>query len=167
MFSRETVPYAEYTLRIKLDPEEFRARLEKECCRTFEFTVFPTPHLRGCGLFTGFSDVVLEPVFFFRNPWRGQIYIKPEKIPDSAETLLRVTIKPNEHTRYLPLIQFFLFAVIFLLFLLQGVWGLMVLLVIFAAIAWGWDRAMRGSAESEVPEIQRMLNELLQKIGAF
>ena len=107
MFGRETVPYAEYSIRIRLSPEEFRARLKKECFHDFEFTVFPTPHLRGCGLFEGFSEVVLEPVFFFRNPFRGLVYLKPETIPDSPETQLLVTIKPNDLTRYLPLFQFF------------------------------------------------------------
>ena len=166
MFRKQFMPYAEYSVRIRLSPEEFRARLEKECCRAFEFTVFPTPHLRGCGLFEGFSEVVLEPVFFFRNPFRGLVYIKPEKIPDSAETLLLVTVKPNEHTRYLLLFQFFLFAVVFLFFLLNLGWPA-VFVVVFAAIGWLWDRAWRESAKSEVPEIQRMLDELLRKIGAL
>ena len=166
MFGRETVPYAEYSIRIRLSPEEFRARLKKECCHDFEFTVFPTPHLRGCGLFEGFSEVVLEPVFFFRNPFRGLVYLKPETIPDSTETQLLVTIKPNDLTRYLPLFQFFLFAAVFLLFLLNLGWPA-VFVVVFATIGWLWDRAWHESAKSEVPEIQRMLNELLQKIGAL
>jgi len=42
-----------------------------------------------------------------------------------------------------------------------------VFVVAFAAIGWLWDRAWHESAKSEVPEIQRMLNELLRKIGAL
>ena len=77
-----------------------------------------------------------------------------------------MTVKPNEHTRYLQLFQFFLFAAVFLFFLLNLGWPA-VFVVVFAVIGWLWDRAWRESAKSEVPEIQRMLDELLRKIGAL
>jgi len=167
MFGKLTAPYAEYTLRIKLDPEEFRDRLEKECCHAFEFTVFPTPHLRGCGLFAGFSDVVLEPVFFSRNPWRGLVYIKPEKIPDSAETLLRVTIKPNPTLLYLSLAPLPFIIVISVFFVFKGIGAPFLIAAAVTGLGVFIDWAIRESAESEVPEIQRMLNELLRKIETF
>ena len=167
MFGKLTAPYAEYTLRIKLGPEEFRTRLKKECSRTFEFTVFPTSHLRICGLCEGFSEIVLKPVFPLNNSLRGLVYIEPEKIPDSTETLLRVTIKPNPALLYLSLASLPFIIVISVFFVFKGIGAPFLIAAAGTGLSVFIYWATRESAESEVPGIQRMLNELLLKIEAF
>lgn len=169
IFNRFFKPYAEYCLRTTLSEDELKNALEKE----FPWYGFLSGFKTAMALasledkakvvfFKTCRPLTLHPVRFGRNSLRGDVHIKCRKAEPGKETVLDITIVPQD-TGLLVWIIFVFAVAMTILFLCAGTWKAVAPLILigfqFVILA-----MCRSIGESEVPEIQRAFETTLRQL---
>ncbi len=162
IFDRFFKPYAEYCLRTTLSEDELKNALEQEFSGYFITSInalFSKEEVSFCR--TG-KPLTLSPVLRGRNSLRGEIHIKCRKAEPGKETVLDITIVPQD-TGLLVWIIFVFAVAMTILFLCAGTWKAVAPLILigfqFVILA-----MCRSIGESEVPEIQRAFETTLRQL---
>ena len=162
IFDRFFKPYAEYCLRTTLSEDELKNALEQEFSGYFITSInalFSKEEVSFCR--TG-KPLTLSPVLRGRNSLRGEIHIKCRKAEPGKETVLDITIVPQDIGLLVWIISFFAVAMT-ILFLCEGSWKAVAPLILigfqFVVLA-----MCRSIGESEVPEIQRVFENTLRQL---
>ena len=162
IFDRFFRPYAEYCLRTTLSEDELKTALEQEFSGYFITSInalFSKEEVSFCR--TG-KPLTLSPVLRGRNSLRGEIHIKCRKAEPGKETVLDITIVPQDIGLLVWIISFFAVAMT-ILFLCEGSWKAVAPLILigfqFVVLA-----MCRSIGESEVPEIQRAFETTLRQL---
>ena len=162
IFDRFFKPYAEYCLRTTLSEDELKTALEQEFSGYFITSInalFSKEEVSFCR--TG-KPLTLSPVLRGRNSLRGEIHIKCRKAEPGKETVLDITIVPQD-TGLLVWIIFVFAVAMTILFLCAGTWKAVAPLILigfqFVILA-----MCRSIGESEVPEIQRAFETTLRQL---
>ena len=96
LFDKYFKPYAEYCLRTTFSEDELKTVFEKELPHVSSFAAFKAGF--EANKFTFFrrsKPFHLYPVITSRNSLRGEIAVKCEKSEYSPETILHITIAPQ------------------------------------------------------------------------
>jgi len=162
LFDKYFQPYAEYCLRTTFSEDELKTVFEKELPHVFSFAAFKAGF--EANKFTFFrrsKPFHLYPGITGRNSLRGEIAVKCEKSEYSPETILHITIAPQNISLFCWI--YLCFAVMMgILLLCVGTWqaviplGMSVFLFVILALC-------RSAAENEVPQIRRALENTLRK----
>ena len=162
IFDRFFRPYAEYCLRTTLSEDELKTALEQEFSGYFITSInalFSKEEVSFCR--TG-KPLTLSPVLRGRNSLRGDVHIKCRKAEPGKETVLDITIIPQDIGLLVWIISFFAVAMT-ILFLCEGSWKAVAPLILigfqFVILA-----MCRSIGESEVPEIQRAFETTLRQL---
>ena len=162
IFDRFFKPYAEYCLRTTLSEDELKNALEQEFSGYFISSIkmlFSKEEVSFCRTW---KPQVLHPVLRGRNSLRGEIHIKCRKAEPGKETVLDITIVPQD-TGLLVWIIFVFAVAMTILFLCAGTWKAVAPLILigfqFVILA-----MCRSIGESEVPEIQRAFETTLRQL---
>ncbi len=162
IFNRFFKPYAEYCLRTTLSEDELKNALEQEFSGYFITSInalFSKEEVSFCR--TG-KPLTLSPVLRGRNSLRGDVHIKCRKAEPGKETVLDITIVPQDIGLLVWIISFFAVAMT-ILFLCEGSWKAVAPLILigfqFVVLA-----MCRSIGESEVPEIQRAFETTLRQL---
>lgn len=161
LFDKYFQPYAEYCLRTTFSEDELKAVFEKELPHIFSFAAFKAGF--EANKFTFFrrsKPLHLHPGIAGRNSLRREIAVKCEKADYSTDTILHITIAPQNITLFCWI--YLCFAVMMGVSLLcAGKWlaiiplGMSAFLFVFLAIC-------RSVAENEVPQIRQAFEETLR-----
>lgn len=155
-------PYAEYCLRTTLSEDELKTALEKELPGYFIASfkaVFDKEKVAFCR--TG-KPLTLGTVLRGRNSLRGVVSIRCRKAESGKETVLDITIAPEDGRLFAWL--FLLACIAFLIaFIRAGSW-LFVGPLIMAGFLFVVLAVCRSFAESEVPEIQQAFATTLRQL---
>ena len=161
IFDKYFKPYAEYCLRTTFSEDELKAVFEKELPHIFSFAAFKAGF--KANKFTFFrrsKPLRLHPGITGRNSLRGELAIQCEKADYSTDTILHITIAPQNISLFCWI--YLCFAVMMgILLLCAGKWqaiisfGLSAFLFVFLAIC-------RSVAENEVPQIRQAFEETLR-----
>ena len=96
LFDKYFAPYAEYCLRTTFSEDELKTVFEKELPHVFSFAAFKAGF--EANKFTFFrrsKPFHLHPGITGGNSLRGEIAVKCEKSEYSPETILHITIAPQ------------------------------------------------------------------------
>ena len=165
IFKRFFKPYAEYCLRTTLSEDELKNALEKELpgygFLSANESVFSEETVT---FFRTSNPLTVKPVLRGRNSMRGVISIRCRKAESGKETVLDITIAP-EDSRWLYLLLYGCFLAVVILWSVNLWWwlgGVFALLGIgFLFLNFAADREF---AESEVPEIERAFENTLRRL---
>ena len=164
IFEKYFVPYAEYTLRTTLSEEELKAAFEKEFPPVFSFAAFKAGFGTDKFSFTrGSKPFHLHPGTTGRNSFRGEIVIKCQKAEYSTDTILHLTIAPQNMSLFCWI--YVGFAVLMGILLLcagkklQAVVPLVMIAFMFLIL-----HLCRSAAENEIPEISKAFEQALRTI---
>ena len=163
IFEKYFVPYAEYTLRTTLSEEELKAAFEKEFPPVFSFAAFKAGF--EANKFTFFRQSKpfhLYPGIGGRNSFRGEISIRCEKANFSSDTILHITIAP-QNIRLFCWIYVGFAMLMGILLLCAGKWQAVIPLVMIAFM-FLILHLCRSAAENEIPEISRAFERTLRTI---
>ena len=156
-------PYAEYCLRTTLSEEELEMALKKEFPNVFSFAAFKAGF--EANKFTFFRQrkpFHLHPCITGRNSLRGEIAIKCEKSKFSPETILHITIAPQNTCLFCWI--YICFAVMGgILLLCAGMWQALIPFVMIAFMFLVLSLC-RSAAENEIPEIINAFERVLRTI---
>ena len=162
IFDRFFKPYAEYCLRTTLSEDELKNALDKEFSRFFITSVNASFGKEEVAFYRIWKPLVLHPVLRGRNSLRGEIHIKCRKAEPGKETVLDITIAPQD-TGLLVWIIFVFAVAMTILFLCAGTWKAVGPLVLI-----GFQFVIlvmcRSIGESEVPEIERAFETTLRRL---
>ena len=163
IFEKYFVPYAEYTLRTTLSEEELKAAFEKEFPPVFSFAAFQAGFGTDKFSFTrGSKPFHLHPGTTGRNSFRGEISIRCEKANFSSDTILHLTIAPQNMSLFCWIYVSFAMMMGILL-LCAGKWQAVVPLVMIAFM-FLILLLCRSAAENEIPEISKAFEQALRTI---
>ena len=161
LFDKYFQPYAEYCLRTTFSEDELKTVFEKELPHVFSFAAFKAGF--EANKFTFFrrsKPFYLHPGITGRNSLRGELAIQCEKPEYSPETILHITIAPQNISLFCWI--YLCFAVMGgILLLCVGRWqaviplGMSVFLFVILALC-------RSAAENEVPQIRQAFEETLR-----
>ena len=162
LFDKYFQPYAEYCLRTTFSEDELKAVFEKELPHIFSFAAFKAGfEANEFTFFRRSKPFHLHPGITGRNSLRGEIAVKCEKPEYSPETILHITIAPQNISLFCWI--YLCFAVMMgILLLCAGSWqaviplGMSVFLFVILAIC-------RSVAENEVPKIRQAFENTLRK----
>lgn len=169
IFNRFFKPYAEYCLRTMLSEDELKNALDKEFSMYGFLSGFKTAMALASladkakvVFFKTCRPLTLHPVMFGRNSLRGEIHIKCRKAESGKETVLDITIVPQD-IGLLIWIMFVFAVAMTILFFCAGTWMAVAPLIwigfLFVILA-----MCRSIGESEVPEIQRVFENTLRQL---
>ena len=162
IFDKYFQPYAEYCLRTTFSEEQLKAVFEKELPHVFSFAAFKAGfETNKFTFFRRSKPFHLHPSGIAgRNSLRGEIAVKCEKAEYSTDTILHITIAPQNIRLFCRIIL--CFAVMMgILLLCAGKWQAVIPLVmitflfVFLAIC-------RSAAENEVPQIRQAFENTLR-----
>ena len=163
LFDKYFQPYAEYCLRTTFSEDELKTVFEKELPHVCSFAAFKAGF--EANKFTFFrrsKPFHLYPGITGRNSLRGEIAVKCEKSEYSPETILHITIAPQNISLFCWI--YLCFAVMMgILLLCVGTWqaviplGMSVFLFVILALC-------RSAAENEVPQIRQDFEILLRTL---
>ena len=162
IFDKYFQPYAEYCLRTTFSEEQLKAVFEKELPHVFSFAAFKAGfETNKFKFFRRSKPFHLHPSGIAgRNSLRGEIAVKCEKAEYSTDTILHITIAPQNIRLFCRI--FLCFAVMMgILLLCAGKWQAVIPLVmitflfVFLAIC-------RSAAENEVPQIRQAFENTLR-----
>ena len=163
LFDKYFQPYAEYCLRTTLSEEALKAAFEKEFHHVSSFAAFKAGFEANKFSFFRRSDPFhLHPGISSRNSFRGEISIRCEKANFSSDTILHITIAPQNMSLFCWIYVGFAMLMGILL-LCAGMWqaiiplGMSAFLFVFLAIC-------RSAAENEIPEISKAFEQTLRTI---
>ena len=163
IFDKYFQPYAEYCLRTTFSEEQLKAVFEKELPHVFSFAAFKAGfETNKFTFFRRSKPFHLHPSGIAgRNSLRGEIAVKCEKAECSTDTILHITIAPQNISLFCWI--YLCFAVMMgILLLCAGKWqaviplGMSVFLFVILALC-------RSAAENEVPQIRQALENTLRK----
>ena len=162
IFDRFFKPYAEYCLRTTLSEDALKTALEKELPGYFIASVKAVFGKEKVPFCRTWKPLILCPVLRGRNSMRGVVSIQCRKAESGKETVLDITIAPEDAR---------LFAWLFLVlclaalvpFIRAGSW-LFVGPLVMAGFLFMVLAMCRSIGESEVPEIQREFEKNLRKL---
>ncbi len=163
LFDKYFQPYAEYCLQTTFSEDELNAVFEKELPHIFSFAAFKAGFEANKFIFFRRSKPFhLYPGISGRNSLRGELAIQCEKSEYSPETILHITIAPQNISLFCWI--YLCFAVMGgILLLCVGTWqaviplGMSVFLFVFLAIC-------RSDAENEIPQIRQAFEITLHKL---
>ena len=163
LFDKYFQPYAEYCIRTTLSEEELKAAFEKEFPPVFSFAAFKAGF--EANKFTFFrhsKQFHLNPGTTGRNSFRGEIVIKCQKAEYSTDTILHLTIAPQNMSLFCWI--YVSFAMLMgILLLCAGKWQAVVPLVM-SAFLFVFLAICRAVAENEVPQIRQDFEILLRTL---
>jgi hypothetical protein len=163
IFEKYFVPYAEYSLRTTLSEEELKAAFKKEFPPVFSFAAFKAGF--EANKFTFFrrsKPFHLYPGIAGRNSFRGEIAIKCEKAEYSTDTILHITIAPQNTSLFCWI--YICFAMIMgFLFLCAGKLQGLIPFVMIGGLFMGLALC-RSAAENEIPEITKAFERALRNM---
>ena len=162
IFKRFFKPYAEYCLRTTLSEDELKNALEKELPGYFIASVKAVFDKEKVAFCRTWKPLTLGTVLRGRNSLRGVVSIRCRKAESGKETVLDITIAPEDGRLFAWL---FLFACIAFLiaFIRAGSW-LFVGPLVMAGFLFVVLAVCRSFAESEVPEIERAFENTLRQL---
>ena len=162
-FDKYFQPYAEYCLQTTFSEDELKAVFEKELPHIFSFAAFKAGF--EANKFTFFrrsKPFHLHPGITGSNSLRGELAIQCEKTEYSPETILHITIAPQNISLFCWI--YLCFAVMMgILLLCTGTWqaviplGMSVFLFVFLALC-------RSAAENEVPKTRQDFELMLKTL---
>ena len=165
LFDKYFQPYAEYCLRTTFSEDELKTVFEKELPHVSSFAAFKAGF--EANKFTFFrrsKPFHLHPGITGRNSFRGEIAVKCEKAEYSTDTILHITIAPQNISLFCWI--YLCFAVMMgILLLCIGSWqaviplGMSVFFFVFLALC-------RSAAENEIPQIRQAFEETLRELEA-
>ena len=162
IFDRFFKPYAEYCLRTTLSEDELKNALEQEFSGYFISSIkmlFSKEEVSFCRTW---KPLTLGTVLRGRNSLRGVVSIRCKKAESGKETVLDITIAPEDGRLFAWL--FLLACIAFLIpFIRAGSW-LFVGPLIMAGFLFVVLAVCRSFAESEVPEIERAFENTLRQL---
>ena len=152
-------PYAEYCLRTTLSEAELKAALEKELPGYFIASVKAVFGKEKVPFCRTWKPLVLHPLLRGRNSLRGELHIKCRKAESGGETVLYITIAPQD-TDLLVWIIFVFAIAMTVLFLCAGTWMAVgpLILIGFQFVILAMCRSI---GESEIPAIQQAFANIL------
>ena len=157
-------PYTEYCLRTTFSEDELKTVFEKELPHVFSFAAFKTGfNVNDVTFFRKNDPLHLHPGMGGRNSLRGELLIQCEKSEYSPETILHITIAP-QNIRFFPWI-ILCFSIVFglLMLLCAGAWlaiyPLFILIFQFFILS-----LCRSMGETEVPKIRQAFENTLHKL---
>ena len=161
IFDRFFKPYAEYCLRTTLSEDALTTALEKELPGYFIASVKAVFGKEKVPFCRTWKPLVLHPLLRGRNSLRGEVHIHCRKAESGGETVLDITIAPQDIGLLVWIIFVFALAMT-VLFLCAGTW-----MAVGPLILIGYQFVIlamcRSIGESEVPAIrQAFANTLLQ-----
>ena len=163
IFEKYFVPYVEYSLRTTLSEEELKAAFEKEFPPVFSFAAFQAGFGTDKFSFTrGSKPFHLHPGTTGRNSFRGEIVIKCQKAEYSTDTILHITIAPQNMSLFCWIYVGFAMLMGILLLCagkLQAVVPLVMIAFMFLIL-----HLCRSAAENEIPEISKAFEQALRTI---
>ncbi len=162
IFKRFFKPYVEYTLRTTLSEDELKNALEQEFSGYFITSITSVFSKEKVAFCRTWKPLTLSPVLHGRNSLRGDVSIRCRKAESSGETVLDITIAPQDAQ---------LFAWLFLIlciagvipFIRAGTW-LFIIPLVMAGFLFLVLAACRTFAECEVPEIQEAFEKTLRQL---
>ena len=164
IFKRFFEPYAEYCLRTTLSEDELKNALDQEFSGYFITSIemiFSKEKVTFCRTW---KPLTLCPVLRGRNSLRGDVSIQCRKAESSGETVLDITIAPEDGRLFAWLFLISCIAFAFLIaFMRAGSW-LFVGPLVMAGFLFVVLAACRVFAESEVPEIQEAFEKNLRRL---
>ena len=163
LFDKYFQPYAEYCLRTTFSEDELKTVFEKELPHVFSFAAFKAGfEVNKFTFFRRSKPLHLHPNIAGRNSLRGEIAVKCEKADYSTDTILHITIAPQNMSWFCWI--YLCFAVMGgILLLCVGRWqaviplGMSVFLFVILALC-------RSAAENEVPQIRQDFEILLRTL---
>ncbi|MBE6371832.1 MAG: hypothetical protein E7055_07125 [Lentisphaerae bacterium] len=162
IFKRFFKPYAEYSLRTTLSEDELKNALDQEFSGYFVTSItalFSKEEVTFCRTW---KPLTLSPVLRGRNSLRGDVSIRCRKAESSGETILDITISPQDARLFVWL--FFILCLAALIpFIRSGSW-LFVGPLVMAGFLFLVLAGCRVFAESEVPEIQEAFEKTLRRL---
>ena len=162
IFDRFFKPYAEYCLRTTLSEDELKNALDQEFSGYFITSiqaVFSKEKVTFCRTW---NPLTLSPVLRGRNSLRGDVSIRCRKAESSGETVLNITITP-EDARLFVWLFFILCLAGVVPFFRAGSW-LFIIPLFMAGFLFLVLAMCRVFAESEVPEIQEAFEKTLRQL---
>ena len=162
LFDKYFQPYAEYCLRTTFSEDELKTVFEKELPHVFSFAAFKAGF--EANKFTFFrrsKPFHLHPCVTGRNSFRGEIAVKCEKAEYSTDTILHITIAPQNMSLFC-WIHICFAMMMEILLLCVGTWqavipmGMSVFFFVILALC-------RSAAENEVPQIRQAFGNTLRK----
>ena len=162
IFKRFFKPYAEYTLRTTLSEDELKDALDREFSGYFITSITSVFSKEKVTFCRTWKPLTLCPVLRGRNSMRGDVSIRCRKAESGKETVLDITITPEDGR---------LFAWLFFILCLAGVipffragsW-LFIIPLVMAGFLFMVLAMCRQIGESEVPEIQEAFEKTLRKL---
>ena len=162
IFDRFFNPYAEYCLRTTLSEDELKTSLDKELPGYFIASVKAVFGKEKVPFCRTWKPLILCPVLRGRNSMRGVVSIQCRKAESGKETVLDISIAPEDARLFAWL--FLIACIAFLIvFIRAGSWWfvgpLLMAGFLFVILA-----MCRSIGESEVPVIQREFENTLRQL---
>ena len=159
-------PYAEYCIRTTFSGEDLNDVFQKEfpsCYNTFAWirSAFPGEKPK---FFRSCKPFVLIPVLGGRNTQRGEVVIKCQKDEQSTETILHITIMPQDTRLFIWLMFCFYAGFGVLIFCSSKPWFCLIPLLLMPALLFMVLAVCRSAAESEVPKIKQAFETTLRNL---
>ena len=162
IFKRFFKPYAEYTLRTTLSEDELKNALDQEFSGYFITSIQAVFSKEKVAFCRTWKPLTLSPVLRGRNSLRGDVSIQCRKAESSGETVLDITITP-EDARLFVWLFFILCLAAVIPFIRAGSW-LFIFPLFMAGFLFLVLAGCRAFAESEVPEIQEAFEKNLRQL---
>lgn len=153
IFDRFFKPYAEYCLRTTLSEEELKTALGKDLPGYFIASVKAVFGKEKVPFCRTWKPLVLHPLLRSRTSLRGVIRIQCRKAEAAGETVLDITIAPEDARLFAWLFLVLCLAAL-IPFIRAGSW-LFVGPLVMAGFLFVILAMCRSIGESEVPEIQQ------------
>ena len=162
IFKRFFKPYAEYCLRTTLSEDELKNALDQEFSGYFITSIQAVFSKEDVTFCRTWKPLTLCPVLRGRNSLRGDVSIRCRKAESGKETVLDITITP-EDARLFVWLFFILCLAGVVPFFRAGSW-LFIIPLFMAGFLFLVLAMCRVFAESEVPEIQEAFEKTLRRL---
>ena len=162
IFKRFFKPYAEYCLRTTLSEDELKTALEKELSGYFIASIQAVFSKESVTFCRTWKPLTLCPILRGRNSLRGDVSIRCRKADSGKETVLDITIAPEDARLFAWLFLVLCLAAL-IPFIRAGSW-LFVGPLVMAGFLFMVLAMCRSIGESEVPVIQREFENTLRQL---
>ncbi len=168
IFDRYFQSYAEYCLRTTFTEEKLQEVLKKECPSTSHLlswkAVKAAIGLSKTIVFARAPDdpLQLRPLRMSRNTSRGELFIKCEKLSETA-TVLHISIAQPPSHKWL-LYGIFIFAALWGVAAMSVVWWMIFFPLPFAGALFFVLEGCKAMAEDEVPRTRREFENMLRAL---
>lgn len=154
-------PYAEYCLRTTFSEEELKEVFEKELSSNHSFATFMSGFDdKGVTFFRTEVPLKLLPGMGGRNSLRGEITIQCERVVDSPDTILHITIAPQNMRLFVWFMVCFSVGLGVLGAICTGAWQMLVALAM-PGLLYGNLCLCRSMGEKELEKIRQGFQKTL------